>query len=185
MMNSSIRSILATGALLWAMHSAHADAGEKPTVALDFARLGFSSVPSVSDTTCSVAMNLGETTFLAHLDEIKALDILNQNELPNRIDQMPETLAMAFALQVAPSVTEKLYRTDSHVDVCQFTQYLTAPDAAGIERPMRVFSYGFSRAQFDKTDWTTVTSERFIRSTTTLRFDREFQKRLQKEAHPH
>ena len=160
-----------------------AETAAKPTVALDFARLGFSSVPSVSETSCSVAMNLGESTFLAHLDEIKALDILNQNELPNRIDQMPETLAMAFALQVAPSVTETLYRGNAGVDVCQFTQYMTAPDAEGIARPMRVFSYGFSRAQFAKTDWAAVTSERFIRSTTSLRFDREFQKRLQKEAH--
>ena len=97
---------------------------------------------------------------------------------------MPETLAMAFTLQAAPSVTEKLYRTDPRVDRCQFTQYMTAPDADGIARPLRVFSYGFSRDQFAKTDWDTVSSERFIRSTTTLRFDHDFQKRLQKEAHP-
>ena len=63
-MHQTIRATLATIATWASITSlAWADQPAKPTVALDFARLGFSSVPTVSDTSCDVAMNLNEAAF--------------------------------------------------------------------------------------------------------------------------
>ena len=98
----------------------------KATVALDFARLGFRATPLMSDGRCELTMTLDSRTFLAHVGELEKIGLINRDEAPKRIDAMPDTLAMAFLLQMAPGQTEKLYRTTPMADLCHFTQYLTA-----------------------------------------------------------
>ena len=149
-------------------------------MALDFARLGFRATPLMSDGRCELTMTLDSRTFLAHVGELEKIGLINRDEAPKRIDAMPDTLAMAFLLQMAPGQTEKLYRSTPMADLCHFTQYLTA-EADGIDRPLRVLTYDFTRDKFDHTDWAAISSERFIRSTAMLRFDHDFQKRLQAE----
>lgn len=170
---------LAVAAALAGSGAARAD--PLPAVSLDFQHFGYTHRRVADASGCRVAMTLDERVFLAHAGELGALGLLNARELPDRIDAMPDALAMSFMLQAAPSVTQALYRQDAGADTCQFTQYVTSADADGLPRTVPVFTYDFDRARFAQTDWAALTPERFTRRAPQFRFDHDFQKRLQRE----
>ena len=183
---NSARSLVAAVAMAWVgttVALAQSGAAPKAVVPLDFAHLGFRSAPTISDKGCTVTMSLDRAVFLSHLDDLKALHLLNVDELPFKIDTMPNMMSMGFLLQTAPSVTEAFYRNNKTADKCVFTQYLTAVDANGVEQPAKVFSYAFDRSLNDKTDWSTLPSDKFPRIAQEFRFDRDFQKRLKSEVY--
>ena len=144
------------------------------TVNVVFGRFGFLSNPDVSPTSCKVEMQLNQATFIEHIEELKALGLLNSDITRTAVNLMPNTLSMAFAMQMVPAATKEIFERNNNVNRCEFFQKVTTIDDYGNDKSIMMFSYWFTREVYKKINWDNFPAQNMPKVAPKFQFSQEF-----------
>lgn len=154
---------------VWA---AEADAtAEAMSVGEIFGAFGYSADPGAIDAkTCNLALNLDQKTFVPKIPDLQKMGLLNDELTQAKINSEPNTLSLAFIVQVMPVAVEQIYKEHKNADRCHFTQYLTIVDDYGNDKKLLAASFDFTRALFARINWTKFESAKLVRIAPNFRF---------------
>ncbi|MGO8779164.1 MAG: hypothetical protein ACLQKK_09675 [Rhodomicrobium sp.] len=144
------------------------------TVSVVFGRFGFSSNPDTSPSSCKVEMQLNQATFVKHIDELKAIGLLNSELTQTTVNLMPNTLSMAFAMEIVPVATKEIFERNQDINRCQFFQKVTITDDYGNDKSVLMFSYWFTRELYKKINWDNFPAQNMPKVAPKFQFSREF-----------
>lgn len=75
-----------------------------------FGSFGFHSSTDAARSSCTVKMVLKKGAFIDKVPQLQALGLLNKELTQTKINSMPNSLAMAFAVQITPVVIKNFMK---------------------------------------------------------------------------
>ena len=151
-MKALVVAAIVVVAASWSM-PAFSQEKDEASVNSVFGRFGFTTQRE-ADKGCATVMTLDRKTFIDSMPQLKAMDILNPEYVTQtRINMEPMALAMAFALEMAPTVVKELYDGEKTSDKCSFRQVVIIQDDFGNDKTETLFQFGFTRAVYSKVNW--------------------------------
>jgi hypothetical protein len=172
---SALIAALTMPALAGDDNSAEGAAPEAVTVTAVFGRYGFSSVPNVTASSCSVEMYLDQKTLLEHFDELQKIGLMNQDISQTTINTEPNLVSMGFAFQMLPVATKEAYDNHKDADHCEFKQWLTIVDDYGNNKKILMLTYHFTRAIYEKINWDQFPPRNMMKVALGFQFDPGFE----------
>jgi hypothetical protein len=159
--------------------------GTKPDNSVDvnavFGRYGFSSLPHVTGSSCSVELSLNQKTFIENFDELKQIGLMNRDISQTMINSKPDFLSMGFVVQMLPVATKEIYDDNKNVDRCKFSQSLSSVDDYGNDKKILMLTYEFTRALYKKINWDSFQAQAMMKVAPKFHLGPEFGANLMKE----
>jgi hypothetical protein len=128
-----------------------------------------------------VAMKVDQKVLIAHIDQLKAIGLLSKDLTQTIINMEPNIISMAFAIQMLPVATKEVYEINKNANNCDFIQSIILTDDYGNDKQMKMFSYHFTRAIYDKVNWDNFESQKMFKIAPKFAFSPEFMALVSKE----
>lgn len=166
-------------ALFWPATKLHSQDSALNSV---FENFGFhSDPPKIAGAKCSVSMNVVQKTVLDKFPMLQKLGLFNQALGESETFKRPNTLSLAFIIQMLPVATKAAYESNSDIDKCSFKQTITVLDDYGNDETLPVATYGFTRAIYKKINWENFPAQNIMKVAVGFSFSPEFQARVSDE----
>jgi hypothetical protein len=111
---------------------------------------------------CAISINLDQVKFIQSVPQLKAMGVLNADLVDQTmVNTHPETLAVAFLMEMAPLTVKESFDSDGSLQSCSFTDYVIGQDDYGNDRRAAAFSFEFTRAIYGKVNWDRLDTARF------------------------
>jgi hypothetical protein len=145
------KSTIITAALALAFIApAHA---QMPSVNEIFGHFGFTTEASIDHGSCQITGTTDKQVFLEKVPVLQKLGLLNQDLTETDINMRSNQLALGFTMQMTTVATKETFEKNPSIGTCSFVMNLKEADVYGHPTTVRMISYSFNRAIFDKIDW--------------------------------